>query len=63
MDSVDLWMEQKQGVRLEAKVLAEAERASARTGALAREKARALPFDTDPTAFWRIFERLAGKNG
>ena len=63
MDSVERWLEEKQGVKLEGKALAEPARAAGRTGALARDAARSLPFDTDPSAFWKIFERLAGKNG
>ena len=58
MDSPDRWLEKVHGIRIDGRLLVEAAKAALRTGNLARESALALPFDTDPTAFWRRFNVL-----
>jgi hypothetical protein len=58
VDDVGDWLQKNQGVAIEPQRLADPARSAARIGALAREQADLLPFDTDPTAFWRHFDAL-----
>jgi hypothetical protein len=53
------WLEEYQAVVLPAGDIEQAARSARRIGALAREKALMVPFDTDPTGFWCVFQRAA----
>jgi hypothetical protein len=53
------WLEEYQAAALPAEGIEQAARSTRRIGALAREKALMLPFDTDPTGFWCVFQRAA----
>jgi len=55
----DLWLAEFQDQRFDSRLLHEAARSTKRIGTLARDNALSLSFDTDPSAFRRIFELLA----
>lgn len=57
VDDVADWLQKNQGVAIEPQRLVDPARSAARIGALAREHAQSLPFDKDPTGFWRYFNK------
>ena len=59
-DPVGKWLEEHQGVRVAPGTADDPARSAARLGAMARTEAQsALPFDTDPSGFQRVFEACA----
>lgn len=55
------WIAEFQGLHCDSRLLREARSSALRIGALARESALALSFDTDPATFQRIFDALADR--
>lgn len=58
MDDLADWLQRKHGLNIDARLLVDPARAAERIGGIASAKAAELPFDTEPTGFWRLFNEL-----
>jgi hypothetical protein len=59
IDATRDWLRERQQISLEGPLVESAASSAARLGALARESAQTLPFDTEPGGFWRLLAALA----